>query len=86
VTGILLLSKQVYSKKMKIYFQTLHFSKEQGPGFVEQKLMLSSTFKCEQIHNNDHISLCYSGPTWIFHRGGLSALGQGLVCWTKAHA
>ncbi len=41
--------------------------------FVEQKLMLSSNFRCDQIFNNHcyvfgHTLLCYLSPTWMFNK------------------
>ncbi len=41
--------------------------------FVEQKVMLSSNFRCYQIHNCQryhfgHTLLCYLSPTWMFNR------------------
>jgi hypothetical protein len=41
--------------------------------FVEQKLKLSSNFRCDQNYKNErydfgHTLLCYLSPTWMFNK------------------
>jgi hypothetical protein len=79
-------SFQIYEQT---HLQSIKISFSNRGRFVEQKLLLSCSFRCDQIHNNNiyefcHTLLCCQRWTWMFNKPTSGFLGQFVEClgWT----
>ncbi len=63
--------KKIFAKIFYQFF--IIFASKAWGGFVEQKLVLSCYFRCDQIYNSQiyefgHTLLCYLSLTWMFNK------------------